>query len=185
MYYMTYAIPFEKLQETGAVISGNAFFLRLLISPTDLVQVWCCSFSHKVFITRASLSCSKPHFQSEAKCKAIDMKMIFYFHANKIHFQKKHFEYSLVLKVRVFEHGNGQLWNIYAQDFNLVPRSLVSTYFTPSQSSQSEKLNFLTWSNLAFGFVDKRSGYEINKISAWMVCTNGIKAPQNSTVLTT
>jgi len=46
-----------------------------------------------------------PLFQSEAKCKAIDM--IFYSHANKIHFQKKGFE--LVLKVRVFELGNGLL----------------------------------------------------------------------------
>lgn len=39
MYYMTYAIPFEKLQETGAVISGNAICLQLLISPTDLAKL--------------------------------------------------------------------------------------------------------------------------------------------------
>ena len=30
-----------------------------------------------------------------------------------------------------------------------------------SQSSQTKKLNFLTWPDLAFGFVNKRSGYEI------------------------
>ena len=40
-------------------------------------------------------------------CEQSNMKMIFYFHANKIHFQKKGFEFSLVLKVRVFELGNG------------------------------------------------------------------------------
>ena len=47
--------------------------------------------------------CPKPLFQSEAKCEAIDTTMTFYFHANKIHFHKKGFAVSLVLKVRVFE----------------------------------------------------------------------------------
>ena len=37
------------------------------------------------------LSCSKPLFQSEAKCKANDMKMIIYSHANKTHLHKKGF----------------------------------------------------------------------------------------------
>ena len=32
-----------------------------------------------------------------------------------------------------------------------------------SQSSQSKKLNFSTWPDLAFSFVNKRSGYEIIK----------------------
>ena len=31
----------------------------------------------------------KPLFYSEVKCEAIDIKMIFYSHANKIHFHKK------------------------------------------------------------------------------------------------
>ena len=31
----------------------------------------------------------QPLFQSEPKCKAIDMKMFFYSHANKTHFHKK------------------------------------------------------------------------------------------------
>ena len=75
MYYMTYAIPFEKLQETGAVISANAICLQLLISPTDLAKLWCGSCSHKVVITRASLSCPMLLFKSEAKCKAIDMEI--------------------------------------------------------------------------------------------------------------
>ena len=41
-----------------------------------------------------------PLIQKTAKCKADDMKMIFYSHANKTHFQKKGFVLSLVLKVR-------------------------------------------------------------------------------------
>ena len=41
-----------------------------------------------------------PPTQKTAKCKANDMKMIFYSHANKTHFQKKGFALSLVLKVR-------------------------------------------------------------------------------------
>ena len=48
-------------------------------------------------------SCLKPLFQSQAKCKAIDMKMIFYSHANKTHFHKKDCALSLVLKVKTFE----------------------------------------------------------------------------------
>ena len=45
----------------------------------------------------------KPLFQSEAKCKAIDMEIIFYFHVNLTHFYKKGFALRLVLKVtRVF-----------------------------------------------------------------------------------
>ena len=36
-------------------------------------------------------SCSEPLFQSEARCKAIDMKMIFYSHANKTHFRSERF----------------------------------------------------------------------------------------------
>ena len=47
-------------------------------------------------------SCLKPLFQSEAKCRAIDMEMIFYSHANKTHFHNKGFALGLILKVRVF-----------------------------------------------------------------------------------
>ena len=46
-------------------------------------------------------SCPKPLFQSEAKCEAIDGKVLFYSHANKP-FHKKGFALSLVLKVGVF-----------------------------------------------------------------------------------
>ena len=42
---------------------------------------------------------------SEAKCEAIviDMKIIFYSHANKTYFHKKGFALSLILKVRVLQ----------------------------------------------------------------------------------
>ena len=49
------------------------------------------------------------HFQSEAKCEAIDMKIIFNYDANKTPFQNKGFALSLVLKVRFLELGNGLL----------------------------------------------------------------------------
>ena len=57
------------------------------------------------------MSCLKPLFQSEAKCEAIDMKMIFNYDANKTHFQNKGFALSLVLKVRFF---GTQKWPIHA-----------------------------------------------------------------------
>ena len=47
-------------------------------------------------------SSKKSHFQSEVKCEAIDMKMIFNCHGNKTHFHNKGFALSLVLKVRFF-----------------------------------------------------------------------------------
>ena len=52
-------------------------------------------------VRRPFPSCLKSVFQSEAKRKAIDMKMNFYSHVNKTHFHKKGFALSLVLKVRV------------------------------------------------------------------------------------
>ena len=47
-------------------------------------------------------SSKKSHFQSEAKCEAIDMKMIFNYDANKTHFHNKGFALGLVLRVRFF-----------------------------------------------------------------------------------
>ena len=41
------------------------------------------------------------HFQSEAKCEAIDMKMIFNYDANKTHFHNKGFALSLVLQSEI------------------------------------------------------------------------------------
>ena len=59
-------------------------------------------------VRRPFPSCLKSVFQSEAKRKAIDMKMNFYSHVNKTHFHKNGFALSLVLKVRVlvtWKHG--------------------------------------------------------------------------------
>ena len=53
-------------------------------------------------INRPFPSSKKSHFQSEAKCEAIDMKMIFNYDANKTHFHNKGFALRLVLKVRFF-----------------------------------------------------------------------------------
>ena len=47
-------------------------------------------------------SCSKPLFKSEAKCKTIDMKIIFYSHTNKTHFHKKGF---VLIPVLMSESG--------------------------------------------------------------------------------
>ena len=47
-------------------------------------------------------SSKKSHFQSEAKCEAIVMEMIFNYDAKKTHFHNKGFALRVVLKVRVF-----------------------------------------------------------------------------------
>ena len=52
-------------------------------------------------INRPFPSCSKPFFQSEAICKAIDMRMFFYSHANQTPFHKGGFALNLVSKVNV------------------------------------------------------------------------------------
>ena len=60
-------------------------------------------FGNRCIKSRASFpSSKKSHLQGEAKCEAIDMKMIFNYDANKTHFHNKGFALSLVLKVRVF-----------------------------------------------------------------------------------
>ena len=50
--------------------------------------------------------------QCEAKCETIDMKMIFYHHANKTHLHKKGFALSLILKVRVLEARKGMAYRL-------------------------------------------------------------------------
>ena len=57
-------------------------------------------------------SSKKSHFQSEAKCQAIDMKMSFNYDANKTHFHNKGFAPSLVLKVRFFGTGKWRILSI-------------------------------------------------------------------------
>ena len=55
--------------------------------------------SPETFNYRPFPSCLKPLFQSKAKCEAIDLKMIFYSHANRTHFHNKGFALRLVLNV--------------------------------------------------------------------------------------
>ena len=60
------------------------------------------------------LSCLKPLFHSKAKCKAIDIKIFFYFHANKTHFYNKGFALRLLLRVRV---SRTQEWPIESNGY--------------------------------------------------------------------
>ena len=53
-------------------------------------------------VDRPFSSCLKPLFQSEAKCAAIDTKVIFCCHANKTDFHNNGLAFSLVSKLGVF-----------------------------------------------------------------------------------
>ena len=80
-------------------------------------------------VNRPFASSKKSHFQNEAKCEAIDMKMIFNYYANKTHFHNKGFALSLVLKVRFLELGNGLL-NTFHSDFNCTTRKSTLSHIT-------------------------------------------------------
>ena len=68
-------------------------------------------------------SSKKSHFQSEAKCEAIDVKMIFNYDANKTHFHNKGFVLSLVLQSEIswnsemaypiYRKTTAKAWNWY------------------------------------------------------------------------
>ena len=64
-------------------------------------------------VNRPFASCHKPLLHNEAKCEAIDMKIIFYSHANKTCFHKKGFALSIIFKVRVLELRNGLLQTLH------------------------------------------------------------------------
>ena len=55
-------------------------------------------------------TCPKPLLQSEARCKAIDMKMIFYFHANKTYFPRQVLQRDSFWKWEFLELGNDLLY---------------------------------------------------------------------------
>ena len=71
-------------------------------------------FSFSRFLNRPFPSSKKSYFQSEAKCEAIDMKMIFNYDANKTHFHNNGFALNLVLKVRFF---GTRKWPIRGPDY--------------------------------------------------------------------
>ena len=64
----------------------------------------------KISCNRPFPSSKKSHFQSEAKCEAIDMKMSFNYDANKTNFHNKGFALSLVSKVRFFGTRKWPIW---------------------------------------------------------------------------
>ena len=79
--------------------------LKLIQKARNLARNSCIA----VALNRPFPSWSKPLFQSDAKCKAVDMKRIIqYSHANKTNFHMKGFALSLVLKVRGF-----RTWSIW------------------------------------------------------------------------
>ena len=63
----------------------------------------CCIVLFQALFNGPFTSCPQPLFQSEAKCKAIDMKMIFHSHANKLIFALKGFVLRHVFRERVFK----------------------------------------------------------------------------------
>ena len=67
-------------------------------------------------INRPFASCPKPLFHNEAKCEAIDMKILFFILMQiKLIFTTKvlHLAYSLIFKVRVLELRNGLLQTLH------------------------------------------------------------------------
>ena len=101
--------------EVSRVLVFEIVYVKLLwwFSATEYISVIIssCTFLkwHLTSMKKFSLfpSCSKPLFQSEAKCEAMGMKMIFLFSfkLNSIS-QKKGFTLSLALKVTVFGNRN-------------------------------------------------------------------------------
>ena len=51
----------------------------------------CCIVLFQALFDGPFTSCPQPLFQSEAKCRATDMKMIFHSHVNKTHFRSERF----------------------------------------------------------------------------------------------
>ena len=64
-----------------------------------------------------------PLFQSEGRCSAFDMEIIFHSHANKTHFHKNGCAPSLILKVRVFGTRKWPICFKY-KDYHKAERSL-------------------------------------------------------------
>ena len=75
---------------------------RMLLRGGQSICEFCLLTGEIANHNRPFPSSKKSHLQGEAKCEAIDMKMIFNYDANKTHFHNKGFALSLVLKVRVF-----------------------------------------------------------------------------------
>ena len=94
--------------------------------------------------------CSKKsHFQSEAKCEAVDMKMIFNYDANKTHFHNKGFALSLVLKVRFF---GTRKWSIAVHILSYFPTFTIWTLQIWARNLQQSKKTFQLRSSAVISF---------------------------------
>ena len=60
------------------------------------------SLCHRCNGIRPFSNCLNPLFQSEAKCKGIEMKKMFYFHENITRFLEKGCAVTLALKNKIF-----------------------------------------------------------------------------------
>ena len=92
---------------TKLTTNNEPTFMHVCVPTSKLYKSIACHCHFKITLTlpfqnRPFPSSKKSHFQNEAKCEAIDMKMIFNYYANKTHFHNKGFALSLVLKVRYF-----------------------------------------------------------------------------------
>ena len=63
----------------------------------------CCIALFQALFNGPFTSCPQPLFQSEGKCKANDIKMIFHSHTNKLIFALKGFVLRRVVRERVFK----------------------------------------------------------------------------------
>ena len=100
-------------------------------------------------INRPFPSSKKSHFQSEAKCEAIDMKMIFNYDANKTHFHNKGFALSLVLKVRFF--GTRKWPIVICTPSQIVNKYLDQSYNIKYRGDRSLIASFLSMTILIKG----------------------------------
>ena len=82
LYSNTSYIWYSEQHWNKTMLNFSEFFLVFYTTNRGIVNRF----------NSPSPSCLKPLFQSEAKCEAIDLKMIFNFHAHKTHFPNKGFE---------------------------------------------------------------------------------------------
>ena len=90
----------KSLNQCLKRLSASAIYIQLSMSRNKLVQ-------NKLTVRsstnrRPFPSSPGPLYQSEVKCSAFDMEVIFHSHANKTPFHKKICALGLILKARVF-----------------------------------------------------------------------------------
>ena len=120
--------------------------------PTDIIHPWL--FVSTIFApakkrikenyvnSRLSIGrvASSVCFKTRLSAKPLVWKWIFYYHANKTHFQKMGFSLTLVFKVRDFEYWSG-LFGLSLPSLNLV-RAFYAYKIGPSPVLGS---NSFTW----------------------------------------